>query len=60
MPLGMKIYVIARNTELSQLFRKIFSLPDPLKLIKVLSEAEMAQVDNCVRKWYEAWLKAKS
>ena len=60
MPLGMKTYAIARDTELNQLFRKIFSLPEPLKLIKVLSEAEMAQVDNYVRKWYEAWLKAKS
>lgn len=60
LPLGVKTYAIARDTELNQLFRKIFSLPEPLKLIKVLSEAEMAQVDDYVRKWYEAWLKTKS
>ena len=58
MPLGMKTYALARDTELNRLFRKIFSLPDPLELIKVLGEAEMSQVDNYVRAWYEVHLKA--
>lgn len=57
MPLGVKIYAIARDTELNKLFRKIFSLPDPLVLIKVMSLAEEAQIDYYVRKWYETWLK---
>lgn len=58
MPLGMKTYALARDTELNRLFRKIFSLPEPLELIKALNEVEMAQVDDYVRAWYEARSKA--
>ncbi len=53
LPLGMKTYAVARDTDLNKLFRKIFSLPDPLTLIKVLSEAEMTQIDDYVRKCYD-------
>ncbi len=56
-PLGMKLYGVAGETELEQLFRKIFSLPDPHELIEVLNEAEKAKVTEYVREWYEAWLK---
>lgn len=57
LPLGVKTYAIARDTELNVLFRKIFSLPEPRVLIKVMSDSEVAQVDYYVRRWYEAWLK---
>jgi len=57
LPLGIKTYAIARDTELNMLFRKIFSLPEPRVLIKVMSEAEVAQVDYYVRKWHEVWVK---
>lgn len=57
LPLGMKTYAIARDTDLNRLFRKLFSLPDPRELIRVMSEAEKDQVDYYVRKWYETWLK---
>lgn len=60
LPLGMKIYAVARDTDLNRLFRKIFSLPEPTKLIKVMSEAEISQVDDYVKKWYKAWLKKHS
>ncbi len=36
LPLGVKTYAIARDTELNVLFRKIFSLPEPRVLIKVI------------------------
>jgi transposase len=57
LPLGFKTYGVARDTELNRLFREIFSLPDPLELIKVMSEAEIAKVDDYVRTWYELWLE---
>jgi len=58
LPLELKIYGVARDTELNRLYRKLFSLPDPLELIKILSDAEIARVDDYVRIWYEKWLKA--
>ena len=57
LPLGLKVYGVARDTDLNRLYREIFSLPDPLELIKVLSETEIARVDDYVRTWYESWLK---
>ncbi len=51
--LGLKVYGVARDTDLNRMFRKIFSLPNPLELIKVLSEAEIARVDDYVCAWYE-------
>ena len=54
MPLGLEVYGLARDTVLNQRFRQLFSLPDPLKLIKKLSEVEIAQVDTYVLQWYEA------
>ena len=53
LPLGLKVYGVARDTELNQLIRETFSLPNPLELIKVLSEAEIARVDDYVGAWYE-------
>ena len=57
MPLEMKTYGVARDSELIQLFRKIFSLPEPQTLIRVLNEAEIARVDEYVRKWHEEWIQ---
>ena len=57
LPLGVKIYGVARDTDLNRMYREIFSLPDPLEIIKVLSKAEIARVDDYVRTWYESWLK---
>jgi transposase len=56
LPLNMKVYGVARDTRLNRLYREIFSLPDPIALIKVLSETEVARVDDYVRTWYESWL----
>ncbi len=56
LPLGIKTYAIARDTEFNSLFRKIFSLPDSRILIRVMSDAEVAQVDFYLRRWYESWL----
>jgi len=53
-------YAIARDTELNQLFRKIFPLPDPLELIKGLHETQKAQIDEYVLKWYKTWMKSTS
>lgn len=57
MPLEMKTYGVAGDSKLTQLFRKIFALPEPQTLIKVLNEAEIARVDEYVRKWHEAWIQ---
>jgi hypothetical protein len=57
LPLGMKAYAVARDTELNKLFRKIFSLPDPTELTQVLNATELAQVDDYVLTWFERWLK---
>lgn len=54
LPLGMKTYAVAGDTDLNHLIRKIFSLPDPLALIKVLNEAEIAQTEDYVRKWCDS------
>ena len=53
LPLGLKVYGVARDTELNQLIRETFSLPNPLELIKVLNEAEIARVDEYVCAWNE-------
>ena len=58
-PLGMKVYGVARDTQMNRMFRDIFSLPNPLDLIKVLIEAEKVQVDDYVCKWLDARLKMK-
>ncbi len=57
MPVEMKTYSVARDSELTKLFRKLFALPEPITLIKVLNEAEIARVDAYVRKWHEAWIQ---
>lgn len=54
LPLGLKVYGLSRDTDLNRLFRDMFSLPDPLELIKVLNEEEIARVDDYVCAWYEA------
>ena len=53
LPLGVKTYAVARDTELNKLLRKTFNLPEPLNLIKILSEAAIQQIDTCVIQWYE-------
>jgi transposase len=57
MPVEMKVYRVGRDSKLTQLFRELFSLPEPHMLIRVLNEAEIARVDEYVLKWYEAWLQ---
>ena len=57
LPLEMKTYGIAGDTELNQLFRKIFVLPVPQELIKVLNEAETAKTDEYDQNWHEAWIQ---
>lgn len=59
LPLNMKVYGVARDTELNRLFREMFSLPDPRELIKVMSEAEITRVDDYVSVWYDGWLELK-
>jgi len=54
LPLGMKSYSLARDTALNQRFRQLLSLPNPLDLIRRLSEEEIAQVDAYVLQWHEA------
>lgn len=53
LPLGVKTYAIARDTELNKLLRKTFDLPEPLDLIKTLNEGALQQIDACVLQWYE-------
>ena len=57
LPLGLKGYGIARDTELNRLFMKLFSLPDPLEIIRILDELEIAGVDDYVRNWCESMSK---
>jgi len=57
LPLEMKSYAIARDTKLNQLYRKVFSLPEPQLFIKVLNETEISQVEEYVQKWYETWIQ---
>ena len=53
LPLGVKTYAVARDTELNKLLRKTFDLPEPLDLIKILNEGAVQQIDTCVTQWYE-------
>ena len=53
LPLGVKTYAVARDTELNKLLRKTFDLPEPLDLIKILNEGSLQQIDACVIKWYK-------
>jgi transposase len=57
LPLGVKSYGVSRDTELNQFFRKIFSLPAPIELIRVLNEAELARIDERVLNWQQAWMQ---
>jgi len=59
LPLGMKTYAIARDTELNKWLRKNFSLPEPTELIQVLNATETAQIDGYIRTWHENLLKAQ-
>ena len=52
LPLGVKTYAVARDTELNRLFRKTFDLPEPLDLIKILSEDAIQQINACVLQWF--------
>jgi transposase len=53
LPLGVKTYAVAGDTELNKLLRRTFDLPEPLDLIKILSEVAIQQIDTCVIRWYE-------
>lgn len=54
LPLELKGCGIARDTELNRLFMKLFSLPDPYEIIRILDEVEIAKVDDYVQSWYES------
>jgi transposase len=58
LPLDLNIYSVGRDCEITQLFRKLFCLPDPLDLIKVLGRIEAESLDDKVKSWYEAQLKS--
>lgn len=53
LPLEIKSCSLVRDTELNQLFRKIFSLPEPLVSIKALNEIKFSQIDAYVAKWLD-------
>lgn len=53
----MEIFTVARDTELNQLFRKVFSLPEPEMLINILNEKQISQADTYLCRWYETWIK---
>ena len=54
LPLKLKGYGIARDTELNRLFMNLFSLPDPYEIIRILDEVEIAKVDDYVQSWYKS------
>ena len=55
-PLGVKSYAVASDSELNRLFLKTFGLPEPVELIKILNDKALTRVDECVLRWYETWL----
>ena len=57
LPIGLNTYAVGRDCALNRLFRKLFCLPDPLDLIKVLGRIEADSLDDKVKSWYEAQLK---
>ena len=59
LPIGMKTYGIGRDTTLNKLFREMFSLPDPVDLIKILIDTENSKVDDYVHVWYETFKREK-
>ena len=59
LPIGMKAYGIGRDTELNKLFREMFSLPDPVDLIKILIDTEKSKIDEYVQNWYESFKREK-
>lgn len=48
LPLGIKTYSVARDTELNKFIRKTFGLPEPVTMIKILNDAVLMQIDECV------------
>ncbi len=54
LPLEMKFYGVARDSELNKLFRNIFLLAEPQKIISGMNEAEKSKADHYVLKWSEA------
>jgi len=57
LPIDLNIYAVGRDCALNRLFRKLFCLPDPLDLIKVLGRIEADSLGDKVKSWYEAQLK---
>lgn len=60
LPLGLKTYAVARDSDLNRLFRKLFYLPEPTDLIKALGRMEIAHLDEYVQNWYEKQLETSS
>ena len=59
LPIGMKAYGIGRDTELNKLFREMFSLPDPIDLIKILIDTEKSKINEYVQNWHESFKREK-
>jgi transposase len=53
LPLGIKTYAVARDTELNKFIRKTFELPEPVVIIKILNDAVSEQIDECILGWYK-------
>ncbi len=51
----MKAYGIGRDTDLNKMFRRMFSLPDPVDLIKILIDSEKSRIDEYVINWYKMY-----
>ncbi len=60
LPLGLKVYAVARDSDLNRLFRKLFYLPEPTELIRILDRLEMAHLDEYVQNWYEKQLESSN
>lgn len=55
LPIEMKAYGIGRDTDLNKMFRRMFSLPDPVDLIKILIDSEKSRIDEYVINWYKMY-----
>ncbi len=55
-PLGIKRFVIARDTAINRLIRDLFNLPSPETLIWELNQAEASKIEEAVDLWNRDWL----
>ena len=55
-PLGIKIFIIAKDTEISQTVRDLCNLPPPENLILELNPIEAVAIEEAVDRWNRDWL----